>query len=40
MVLSAQVSAAAGAAALQEVIEAVVLSADRVEKELTGEDEY
>jgi hypothetical protein len=40
IVFSAPVEAAAGAAKLAEVIEVVTLSADRIEKELTGKDEY
>jgi len=40
IVFSAPVEAAADAAKLAEVIEVVTLSADRIEKELTGKDEY
>jgi hypothetical protein len=40
VVFSAPVSATADAATLQEVIEVVTLSADRIEKELTGKDEF
>ena len=40
VVFSAPVNAAADAATLAEVIEVVTLSADRIEKELTGKDEY
>jgi hypothetical protein len=40
VVFSAQVSAAANADALQDAIEAVVFSTDRIEKELTGKDEF
>jgi hypothetical protein len=40
VVFSAPVSATADAATLQEVIEVVMLSADRIEKELTGKDEF
>jgi hypothetical protein len=40
IVFSAPVNAAADAATLAEVIEVVTLSADRIEKELTGTDEY
>ena len=40
IVFSAPVEAAAGAAKLAEVIEVVTLSADRIEQELTGKDEY
>jgi len=40
IVFSAPVNAAADAATLAEVIEVVTLSADRIEKELTGKDEY
>jgi hypothetical protein len=40
VVFSAPVVATADAATLQEVIEVVMLSADRVEKELTGKDEF
>jgi len=39
-VFSAPVVATADAATLQEVIEVVMLSADRVEKERTGKDEF
>jgi len=37
---SAPVLATADADTLQEVIEVVMLSADRIEKELTGKDEF
>ncbi len=40
VVFSAQVSADADAAALREVIEVVMYSADRVEKELSGNDAF
>ena len=40
IVFSAPVNAAADASTLAEVIEVVTLSADRIEKELTGKDEY
>ena len=40
VVFSAPVNATADAATLQEVIEVVTLSADRIEKELTGKDEF
>lgn len=40
VVFSAPVVATADAAALQEVIEVVMLSADRIEQELTGKDEF
>ncbi|MDH5273077.1 MAG: hypothetical protein OEY13_08375 [Gammaproteobacteria bacterium] len=40
VVFSAQVNADADAAALREVIEVVMYSADRVEKELSGKDEF
>ena len=40
VVFSAPVNAAADAATLAEVIEVVTLSADRIEKELTGKDQY
>ena len=40
VVFSAPVSAAADASTLAEVTEVVTLSADRIEKELTGTDEY
>jgi hypothetical protein len=40
VVFSAPVVATADAATLQEVIEVVMLSADRIEKELTGRDEF
>jgi glycerate-2-kinase len=40
VVFSAPVLATADAATLQEVIEVVMLSADRIEKELTGRDEF
>ncbi len=40
VVFSAPVVATADASTLQEVIEAVMLSADRIEKELTGKDEF
>jgi len=40
VVFSAPVVATADAATLQEVIEVVMLSADRIEKELTGKDEF
>lgn len=40
VVFSAPVLATADAATLQEVIEVVMLSADRIEKELTGKDEF
>ena len=40
VVFSAPVHADANAATLQEVIEVVMLSADRIEKELTGKDEF
>jgi hypothetical protein len=39
-VFSAPVSANADAVTLQEVIEVVVASTDRIEKELTGKDEF
>jgi hypothetical protein len=40
VVFSAPVVATADAVTLQEVIEVVMLSADRIEKELTGRDEF
>jgi hypothetical protein len=40
IVFSAPFNAAADASTLAEVIEVVTLSADRIEKELTGKDEY
>jgi hypothetical protein len=40
VVFSAPVSANADAVTLQEVIEVVVASTDRIEKELTGKDEF
>jgi hypothetical protein len=40
VVFSAQVDADAGAAALREVIEVVMYSADRIEKELSGTDAF
>ena len=40
VVFSAPVIATADAVTLQEVIEVVILSADRIEKELTGKDEF
>jgi hypothetical protein len=40
VVFSAPVSATADASTLQEVIEIVTLSADRIERELTGKDEF
>jgi hypothetical protein len=40
VVFSAPVSATADASTLQEVIEIVTLSADRIERELTGRDEF
>lgn len=40
VVFSAQVNADANAAALREVIEVVMYSADRIEKELSGKDEF
>jgi hypothetical protein len=40
VVFSAPVAATADAATLQEVIEVVTLSADRIEKELTGKDAF
>ena len=40
VVFSAPVVATADASTLQEVIEVVMLSADRIEKELTGKDEF
>ena len=40
VVFSAQVQADADAAALREVIEVVMYSADRIEKELSGKDEF
>jgi len=40
VVFSAQVNADADAAALREVIEVVMYSADRIEKELSGKDEF
>ena len=40
VVYLAQIPADADAASLQEVIEAVAVSADRIEKELTGADEF
>ena len=40
VVFSAPVNATADASTLAEVIEVVTLSADRIEKELTGTDEY
>ena len=40
VVFSAQVRADADAAALREVIEVVMYSADRIEKELSGKDEF
>ena len=40
IVFSAPVNATADASTLAEVIEVVTLSADRIEKELTGKDEY
>jgi hypothetical protein len=40
VVFLAPIAADADAATLQEVIEAVTISADRMEKELTGKDEF
>jgi len=40
VVFSAQVHADADAAALREVIEVVMYSADRIEKEISGKDEF
>ncbi|MBK7903068.1 MAG: hypothetical protein IPJ97_09100 [Proteobacteria bacterium] len=40
VVFSAQVDADADAAALREVIEVVMYSADRIEKELSGTDAF
>ena len=40
VVFSAPVAAGADAATLEEIIEVVMLSADRMERELTGKDEY
>jgi hypothetical protein len=40
VVFSAQVDANANAAALREVIEVVMYSADRIEKELSGTDAF
>jgi len=40
VVFSAPISATADAVTLQEVIEVVVASTDRIEKELTGKDEF
>ena len=40
VVLSAPVSAAADAATLREVLEVVMYSADRIEKQLSGKDEF
>jgi hypothetical protein len=40
VVFSAQVDADADAAALREVIEVVMYSADRIEQELSGKDEF
>lgn len=40
VVFSAPVSATADASTLEEVIEVVTLSADRIENELTGKDEF
>jgi hypothetical protein len=40
VVFSAQVSADADAAALREVIEVVMYSADRIERELSGQDAF
>ena len=40
VVYLAQIPADADAASLQEVVEAVAVSADRIEKELTGADEF
>jgi hypothetical protein len=40
VVFLAQVDAAADAATLQEVIEVVMLSADRIEKQLSGQDVF
>jgi hypothetical protein len=40
VVFSAQVNADADAAALREVIEVVMYSADRIEQELSGKDEF
>jgi hypothetical protein len=40
VVFSAQVDAAVDAATLEEVIEVVMLSADRMEQELTGKDDF
>lgn len=40
VVFSAPVAAGADAATLQEVIEVVMLSTDRIEQELTGKDEF
>jgi hypothetical protein len=40
VVFSSPIAADAAAATIQEVIEAVTLSADRMEKELTGKDEF
>jgi hypothetical protein len=40
VVFAAQVSATADAATLREVIEVVMYSADRIEKEISGKDEF
>lgn len=40
VVFAAQVDAAADAATLREVIEVVMYSADRIEKEISGKDEF
>jgi len=40
VVFSTPIAAGADAATLEDVIEAVTLSADRMEKELTGKDEF
>jgi hypothetical protein len=40
VVLSAPVSAAADAATLREVLEVVMYSTDRIEKQLSGKDEF
>lgn len=40
VVFSTPVSAVADAATLQEVIEVVILSADRIEKQLSGQDQF
>jgi hypothetical protein len=40
VVFSAPVAATADAATLQEVIEVVMLSTDRIEQELTGKDDF